>query len=92
MRLRRIADESTRQSRRVWRAEVVGPVVATEVLPLAAVAEPGAVGTIDGESMIAIGPEGGWTDEEVGKLEAKVKSFCAPPNKERLPVAMLHLF
>ncbi len=46
VRLRRIADESTRQSRRVWRTEIDGPVDADEVLPLAAVAEPGAAGAV----------------------------------------------
>jgi 16S rRNA (uracil1498-N3)-methyltransferase len=72
VRLRRIADESTRQSRRVWRTEIDGPVDADEVLPLAAVAEPGSVGEIGGESMIAIGPEGGWTDDELARSSRRV--------------------
>jgi 16S rRNA (uracil1498-N3)-methyltransferase len=72
VRLRRIADESTRQSRRVWRTEIDGPVDADEVLPLAAVAEPGSVGEIGGESMIAIGPEGGWTDDELARSPRRV--------------------
>jgi 16S rRNA (uracil1498-N3)-methyltransferase len=72
VRLRRIADESTRQSRRVWRTEIDGPVDADEVLPLAAVAEPGAAGAVGDESMIAIGPEGGWTDDELARSPRRV--------------------
>jgi len=72
VRLRRIADESTRQSRRVWRTQIDGPVDATDVLPLAAVAEPGATATVDGEPMIAIGPEGGWTDEELARSPRRI--------------------
>lgn len=72
VRLRRIADESTRQSRRVWRTRIDGPVDAAEILPLAAVAEPGATEVIDGESMIAIGPEGGWTDDELARSPRRI--------------------
>jgi len=72
VRLRRIADESTRQSRRVWRTEIDGPVVAHEMLPLAAVAEPGSVGAVGVESMIAIGPEGGWTDDELARSPRRI--------------------
>lgn len=65
-RLRRIADESTRQSRRVWRTEVSGPVPARDVLEQAAVAEPGGPPLDGTESLVAIGPEGGWSDTELG--------------------------
>ncbi len=64
-RLQRIADESTRQSRRVWRAVVEGPVPADEILPRSAVAEPGEPGHPRDEAVIAIGPEGGWTTAEL---------------------------
>lgn len=64
-RLRRIADESTRQSRRVWRTAIDGPQAALEVLASAAIAEPGEAGSARGEAMIAIGPEGGWTEGEL---------------------------
>ncbi len=71
-RLRRIADESTRQSRRVWRAVIDGPVEAHDILPLAAVAEPGGTGRVGDESMIAIGPEGGWTEDELARARARI--------------------
>jgi 16S rRNA (uracil1498-N3)-methyltransferase len=71
-RLRRIADESTRQSRRVWRTDIDGPVEASEVLPHAAVAEPGGAEPAADESMIAIGPEGGWTDGELALAPRRI--------------------
>jgi 16S rRNA (uracil1498-N3)-methyltransferase len=71
-RLGRIADESTRQSRRVWRTEIGGPVTASEILPLAAIAEPGGSGVAADESMIAVGPEGGWSDAELALSSRRV--------------------
>lgn len=65
LRLQRIADEALRQSRRVWRCTVEGPVDAVDVLAGAAIAEPGGEPLQGDESMIAIGPEGGWTDNEL---------------------------
>jgi 16S rRNA (uracil1498-N3)-methyltransferase len=64
-RLQRIADESCRQSRRVWRLEIEGPVDALSMLPSCAVAESGgrAIGAAD--VAIAIGPEGGWSASEL---------------------------
>ncbi len=71
-RLQRIADEALRQSRRVWRCRVEGPTDALDVVDLAAVAEPGG-GVVRGdEAMVAIGPEGGWTDFELERAERKV--------------------
>lgn len=69
IRLQRIADEALRQSRRVWRCTVEGPVDAAEVLGGAAVAEPGGVAISGNEPLIAIGPEGGWTEEELNSAE-----------------------
>lgn len=71
-RLRKIADESTRQSRRVWRTEVDGPVAARTVLGEAAVAEPGGPPVDADERLIAIGPEGGWSDDELALAPRRV--------------------
>lgn len=65
-RLQRVADEALRQSRRVWRVSVEGPVDATEVLASFAVAEPGGRPVRAGDHSIAIGPEGGWSPAEIG--------------------------
>ncbi len=65
LRLQRIADEALRQSRRVWRCVVEGPTLAVDVLDGAAVAEPGGEPLRGNESMVAIGPEGGWADSEL---------------------------
>lgn len=64
VRLRRIAIEAARQSRRVELPTVLPPTAASAVLPTGAVAEPGgrAVGADD--HVIVIGPEGGWSSAE----------------------------
>ncbi len=64
-RLQRIADEACRQSRRVWRLTVEGPVESTAVLPTAVVAEPGGRSLTHRDGFVAIGPEGGWTEREL---------------------------
>jgi 16S rRNA (uracil1498-N3)-methyltransferase len=64
-RLQRIADEACRQSRRVWRASVEGPLDALSVLPACAVAEPGGRPIAAGDVSVAIGPEGGWSEGEL---------------------------
>lgn len=71
-RLRRIADEALRQSRRVWRMKVSGPVDAGTVLGHAALAEPGGRPIVPTDEMIAVGPEGGWTDEELALSAERV--------------------
>ena len=73
LRLQRIADEATRQSRRVWRTTVDGPVDAIGLLPHAAVAEPGGSEIVGDEDVIAIGPEGGWNLEELLTVGKKVR-------------------
>lgn len=83
-RLRRIADESTRQSRRVWRTEVLAPVPAREILPDAAVAEPGGSTVLTDESLVAVGPEGGWTD---GELALTARRIGLGPNILRVETA-----
>lgn len=72
VRLQRISDEALRQSRRVWRCVVEGPVDALGVLAGAAVAEPGGTAIRGDEAMIAIGPEGGWAPSELEVTDRRV--------------------
>lgn len=71
-RLQRIADEAAQQSRRIHRAVVEGPLPAADVLPSAAVAEPGGVPIRSDHHVIGIGPEGGWSDAEWGMISQRV--------------------
>ncbi|MBA3287140.1 MAG: 16S rRNA (uracil(1498)-N(3))-methyltransferase [Acidimicrobiia bacterium] len=64
-RLRRIAGEAAAQSRRVWWPTVEGPVPAADVLPAGVVAEPGGRSIGPEDHLVAVGPEGGWTEHEV---------------------------
>lgn len=72
VRLQRIADEAARQSRRVWRVEISAPVPAATVLADAAVAEPGGRPLDLRDSTVAVGPEGGWTDNELQQASSRV--------------------
>ena len=65
-RLRRVAAEAAAQSRRVWLPEVIG-VVGLDALerPGAALAEPGGTPLDPQVTGIAVGPEGGWSPEEL---------------------------
>ncbi len=65
VRLRRIADEACRQSRRVWRVEIDAPVEASGVLAHFVVAEPGGRHLDSADRSVAIGPEGGWSPDEL---------------------------
>ncbi len=71
-RLQRVADEACRQSRRVWRMLVDGPVEAVDVLPDAVVAEPDGRALAVGDRRIAIGPEGGWSPAELALSRDRV--------------------
>lgn len=71
-RLQRISDEAVRQSRRVWRCSVEGPREALDVLPDAVVAEPGGRSIARSDALIAIGPEGGWSDGELERAQGRV--------------------
>ncbi len=64
-RLQRISDEACRQSRRVWRVAIDEPVDATTVLGSFVAAEPGGRDLAPGDRRVAIGPEGGWSADEL---------------------------
>ena len=64
-RLRRVAAEAAMQSRRVWLPTVLGPMPAAEVLPGAVAAEPGGRPLSPSDTVVAIGPEGGWSPAEL---------------------------
>ncbi len=72
VRLRRIADEACRQSRRVWRVEIDAPVEASTVLAGFVVAEPGGRRLESTDRSVAIGPEGGWSPEELDVARDRV--------------------
>lgn len=72
VRLQRISDEALRQSRRVWRCSVEGPVDALGVVARAAVAEPDGAEIRGDEQVIAIGPEGGWAPDELQAADRRV--------------------
>lgn len=64
-RLARVAAEAAMQSRQVWVPELAGPVPAAEVLAGGVAAEPGGRSVTAADRLIAIGPEGGWTPDEL---------------------------
>jgi 16S rRNA (uracil1498-N3)-methyltransferase len=64
-RLRRIAAEAAMQSRRVWLPEIDGVRPVGEVLDGMAAAEPGGRAPRPSDVAIAVGPEGGWSDDEL---------------------------
>ena len=63
--LGRVAVEALQQSRGVWLPEIEGPVDAREVLPSAVVAEPGGRELSPDDRVVAVGPEGGWSADEL---------------------------
>jgi 16S rRNA (uracil1498-N3)-methyltransferase len=85
-RLGRIATEAALQSRRVWLPALEGPLSAVDVLASAAIAEPGGRPVLAGDTTIAIGPEGGWSEEE-SKLAPTQVSLG--PNVLRVETAAL---
>jgi 16S rRNA (uracil1498-N3)-methyltransferase len=65
-RLRRVAAEAAAQARRVWLPEVLGVLEVGELAHAGmALAEPGGPGLGAGITGIAVGPEGGWSPEEL---------------------------
>lgn len=82
-RLERVITAACRQSRRVYWPELVGPVGARDVLATAVVAEPdgapfviphgSAPAARDEMPTIAIGPEGGWSADELALAATTVR-------------------
>lgn len=72
-RLRQVAAAALQQSRRVWLPEVVGPLTAAEFLASAVAAEPGGRSLRAEDRAIAIGPEGGWTTDELAAARDTVE-------------------
>jgi 16S rRNA (uracil1498-N3)-methyltransferase len=85
-RLNRIAHEAARQSRRVWLPEVCSPVAALDVLSTSLVAEPGGRTVVAGDTFVSIGPEGGWSPNE---LEMAADQVQLGPNVLRTETAVL---
>ena len=71
-RMQRIADEALRQSRRVVRLAIEAPVPAIDVLGDFVIAEPGGRSLTRADSAVAVGPEGGWTKDEVAAARDRI--------------------
>ncbi len=85
-RLQRISDEACRQSRRVRRVAIDGPVDAAQVLDRFVVAEPGGRPVGPTDRSVAIGPEGGWSPDE---LELAADRVSLGPNILRTETAVV---
>jgi 16S rRNA (uracil1498-N3)-methyltransferase len=64
-RARRVSLEACRQSRRCWLLRIEGPVPSAGLPDGAVLAEPGGRPIAPTDRVVAIGPEGGWTDREL---------------------------
>lgn len=66
-RLRRIAKAAASQSRRVWLPEIAGVATFADLVaePGAALAHPGGAVPSLGHAPLLVGPEGGWSGEEL---------------------------
>ena len=76
-RLRRVARESAMQSRRAWLPEVMDPETLAELVSrhdpgTLALAEPGGDPPSLAHPTVLVGPEGGWTDEEVAMVACRI--------------------
>ncbi|MEY2974279.1 MAG: putative ribosomal small subunit methyltransferase [Actinomycetota bacterium] len=81
-----VARSALEQSRRVWACRVSAPVPAWQVLGGLPMAEPGGRAISASDRSIAIGPEGGWTPEELGLGSERVD---LGPNVLRVETAAL---
>ena len=73
-RLNRVAIEASLQCRRVYLPTIEGPVAATDVLGGAVLADPTGRELRGADRVVAVGPEGGWSREEL-ELGADVVSL-----------------
>jgi len=71
-RLRRVAIEALAQSRGLWLPDIVGPVPAADVLPGMAAAEPDGRALTRRDQALAVGPEGGWSPDELALAAERV--------------------
>lgn len=85
-RLQRIADEAARQSRRLYGVVIAPPLDAISMIGGAVIAEPGGRAIGPSDHMVAIGPEGGWSPEE---LDAAGERIDLGPNILRTETAAL---
>lgn len=85
-RLERVALEASLQCRRVHLPVISGPVDAVDVLGGAAMAEPGGRAMRATDRVVAIGPEGGWTPEE---LDAGATTVALGPQVMRVETAAI---
>ncbi|MEY4339459.1 MAG: putative ribosomal small subunit methyltransferase [Actinomycetota bacterium] len=87
-RLRRVAREAAMQSRRVWLPVLDGPLDVADAmaLPGAALAEPGATAATEPPRVVVIGPEGGFSTEE---LSSSIPRIGLGPTVLRVETAAL---
>ncbi len=71
-RLRRVAIEALAQSRGIWLPDIVGPLPAADVLPGMLAAEPDGRALTRRDQALAVGPEGGWSPDELAQAADRV--------------------
>jgi 16S rRNA (uracil1498-N3)-methyltransferase len=85
--LRKVAAAALQQSRNVWMPELVGPLSAGSMLPEAAIAEPGGRALRADDRTLLIGPEGGWSGDELAAAADTVALAGAVLRTETAAVA-----
>ncbi len=86
VKLRRVAAEALQQSRGVWLPEIAGPIDAAVVITDSLIAEPGGRALAPRDHGVAIGPEGGWSVDE---LEAAGDRISLAPTVLRVETAAI---